>query len=451
MRVCLTELVCLEFGVVMGKLTRLFFCALLILKVAPIVGEAEAGAYSSPPYATAICTCTMPLCCVDPQSILREALTGTGNWTGRNLQDYYTDDLYPKIEQAYKEAADAARDAVISYAYFVGKMMDGQDLNSAMTTLQKQNTRAMQNYAVSGGLCRFGTMSRSLAQSEDRVQLTQLALMRQAQQRELIRANTNSGSAEGDGSSLGLVADKKGRYEVYRKKFCDKLDANMSLTKPNVCDTTSDTQVNSDIDFARTIENPMKLNIDFSNTSGSRPTADEENVIALMENLYAHNLMFNMGKSDFEAIKKNDEVKTASLFDFRALTAKRSVAENSFAVIAALKSAGGDESATYIKEVMKELGISDSDERDRLITDNPSYYTQMEVLTRKLYQSPRFYANLMESPENVARQQSSIKAISLMQDRDIYESLRRSEMLLSTLMEIYVLREQDALGSKGAN
>jgi hypothetical protein len=56
----------------------------------------------------------------------------------------------------------------------------------------------------------------------------------------------------------------------------------------------------------------------------------------------------------------------------------------------------------------------------------------------------------MESNPNVARQQTAMEAIALMQDRDIYESLRRSEMVLSTLLEMYVSREQDSFKDRGA-
>ena len=134
--------------------------------------------------------------------------------------------------------------------------------------------------------------------------------------------------------------------------------------------------------------------------------------------------------------------------DFRALTAKRSVAQNSFAVLAAMKAAGSGGSAKYMKDMLKELGLDDPSQV-AAIGNNPSYYAQMEMLTRTLYQSPSFYAHLMESPANIGRQQSAMEGIALMQDRDIYESLRRSEMVLSALLEVYVAQEQDGFKDKG--
>jgi hypothetical protein len=181
-------------------------------------------------------------------------------------------------------------------------------------------------------------------------------------------------------------------------------------------------------------------------------TKDEENIFALANNLFAHNLPVNMEKADFEAMTKDStersQEKIEQLMAYRSLTAKRNVAQNSFAALASMKAEGSNGSTTYLKAIIAELGL-DGNGQDSLMGQNPSYNAQMELLTRKLYQSPSFYANLMESNPNVARQQTAMEAIGLMQDRDIYESLRRSEMVLSTLLEMYVTQEQDRLKDKG--
>ena len=134
-----------------------------------------------------------------------------------------------------------------------------------------------------------------------------------------------------------------------------------------------------------------------------------------------------------------------AFMDFRTAIAKRSVAENSFASIAALKTSGTNASTSYMRAIMQEMGMS-TPEIDRMIgTSNPSYYAQMDILSRRLYQNPRFYAELMDKPANVVRQQAAMKSISLMQEHDIHDSLQRSEMLLSTLLGLYAAREQQAL------
>jgi hypothetical protein len=185
----------------------------------------------------------------------------------------------------------------------------------------------------------------------------------------------------------------------------------------------------------------------------STPTADEQNIFALSNNLFANNLPVNMNLSDFEAMLSGDakvsDSRKEKLADYRSLIAKRTVAQNSFAALAAMKAAGSGGSSAYVKQMIEYLGLSDAADQAAYIGNNPSYYAQMELLTRKIYQSPAFYANLMESPANVARQQAAMEGIGLMQDRDIHKSLQRSEMVLSTLLEMYVLQEQDDNKDRG--
>jgi hypothetical protein len=93
----------------------------------------------------------------------------------------------------------------------------------------------------------------------------------------------------------------------------------------------------------------------------------------------------------------------------RSLIAKRAVAENSFNSLIALKTKNPN--------------------------SNVSYFEEMERLTKYNYQDPSFYATLYDNPANVSRQKAAMQGIGLMQQRDIYESQIRSEMLLSVLLE----------------
>jgi hypothetical protein len=66
--------------------------------------------------------------------------------------------------------------------------------------------------------------------------------------------------------------------------------------------------------------------------------------------------------------------------------------------------------------------------------ENPSYYAQLEILAKKIYQDTDFYANLYDKPANVSRKLVSMKAIELMLDRAIYESQLRREMAVSVTL-----------------
>lgn len=106
----------------------------------------------------------------------------------------------------------------------------------------------------------------------------------------------------------------------------------------------------------------------------------------------------------------------------------------------------------YMKALMMEMGITGIDTNgdgdvldaaditvgeqiDEMLGERPSYYAQMEVLTKKIYQTPDFYTNLYDKPANVERIGASIDAIALMNQRDRYETLLRQEMLTALLVE----------------
>jgi hypothetical protein len=72
----------------------------------------------------------------------------------------------------------------------------------------------------------------------------------------------------------------------------------------------------------------------------------------------------------------------------------------------------------------------------------------MEVLTKKIYQDPAFYASLMDSPANVNRQYAALQSFGLMQKRDIFETVSRSEILMSLLLEMEIAKYQDNIQNR---
>ena len=89
----------------------------------------------------------------------------------------------------------------------------------------------------------------------------------------------------------------------------------------------------------------------------------------------------------------------------------------------------------FMKSLIREFGTFTDDQIHDMLGDRPSYYAQMEVLTKKLYQHPNFYTNLYDKPANVDRIGASLDAIAIMHQRDRYESMLRREMLTALLVE----------------
>ena len=125
----------------------------------------------------------------------------------------------------------------------------------------------------------------------------------------------------------------------------------------------------------------------------------------------------------------------------RAAAAKTKVAENSFNALMAMKGEGTAGSRAFIAAYLEELGLPAA-EIDQFLGVNPSYNAQMEILTKKAYQTPLFYTNLYDKPANVVRKGVAMQAIGLIQKFDLLKSYLRTEASLSILLELSVQQLQ---------
>jgi hypothetical protein len=295
-------------------------------------------------------------------------------------------------------------------------------------------SEAHKDYHPSRDFCNFGTNVRSLAHTDRLAHLNKQGLHKRQMARHLGTAPTiNTGVA----GAADLDDDRESRWKQFLEQYCDPRDNNH---KPDISDTGLDAictghnakRVNRDIDFTRLVEYPRTLDVNFTD-GGAVPSADEEDVLALSNNLYGHDVLSRNVDEDLLRKKSSQEWYLA----LRTIAAKRGVAENSFNAIVALKAAGTTDVAStrdFLGAIIKELGITDDSEIYALIGENPSYYAQLELLAKKLYQNPDFYAELYDKPANVKRKSTALKAIELMVDRAIYESQLRREMATSILL-----------------
>jgi hypothetical protein len=322
----------------------------------------------------------------------------------------------------------------------IGAFFDAKHQLETQRLFQHLTAKAHKDYHPSEELCAIGTNTRSLASSERKSNLAYTTISNRMMQRQL---------SSGDISSIdGRDSDRRTRLKAVVDTYCRPSDNGGDFE--TLCKATDQERMNMDVDYTAAFENKLTLELDFSNDKAGDVSDDEENIFALGANLFGHDVIKkipagNMGLSPTEIYDN------AYLYlDYRAVAAKRSVAQNSFAAIVAMRAEGdSSDEATgpFLKAILKESGI-EPDEIEKRLGENPSYFAQMEVMTKDLYQNPKFYAGLYDKPVNVERQSVALQAIELMQDRDIYKSLLRSEAVLATLVETLLLQEHDRLSSK---
>lgn len=328
------------------------------------------------------------------------------------------------IQPGLKAVEYNVKQGIIRQATALGTFLQAQENNRSISSLQKGSAEAARNYLPSESLCRFGTLSQSLAADDMKSRISQASSATGSMQREI--------GARGTAAQAGAANDLAMRMEEVIKETCGG-EPGLTLmcgTNPqrSFADVPRDQRINSDLNFARTVDSVGTLN---TSSSGEDGTAEEQSLTLLGYNLYGHKQMSGRPTSGQMKTPKGEN----TYRQVRSVAGARGVAQNSYAAITGMKSKGSGKGKEYFQALMKQLGVGSSG-LTYAIDDNPSYSAQMEVLTKKLYQDPTFYINLMEGKTNVARQSAAMAGIEVMQDRDLYNSMRRSEMLLALLVQL---------------
>ena len=360
---------------------------------------------------------------------------------------------------------------MVKQVAIIGKFVDAKHQLETQRDVQLMTAQAHKDYMPSDTMCRFGSFMKSVPRTEEKI-----ATNKQAMNKILMNAYTNYDDGV---TALGFEYDVTARLQQFKRTYCDpqdnndglgymcELDGNGDLTgnvqgdpvpngigAPDVMydpppagpvnggpRLISNPRKNKDIDFTRTADYPYTLNIDYTDNT---LTDDEEDTIALARNLYWPR---PLDPAQAQPLKDYQQ----RYMDFRQIIAMQNVAHNSFTEIMAQKARaerqiapnGTDEISgwNFMKSMMREYGMTDV-EIDSLLGDQPSYYAQMEVLTKKMYQNPKFFTNLLDKPANLDRIMATMETIRIMQQRDQFESRLRQEMLTSMMLEEAIVTNQ---------
>lgn len=315
----------------------------------------------------------------------------------------------------------------------IGTFFDAKHQLESQRLLQELQAQAHKDYHPSEGMCQFGTTTRSLAASERNAELTQIAIAARDLQRQLLN---------GDGIGSGSARDDSGsRLAQFKETYCNPADFGNGLSA--LCDSSQVARYNKDVNFTQTIDSPLTIELDFSKAQG---TENEEDVLALSANLYGHDILPRIPEGHM-AHKNGNKINEGAYayMNTRALAAKRSVAQSAYAAQAAMKAQGEAKVQPYMVAILKNMMVDvskdtglEEEKIKEMLGERPSYHAQMELLTKKLYQYPNFYTDLYDKPVNIDRKNVSMQAIGLMQKRDVYRSLLRSEAIIAVWLETAV-------------
>ncbi len=369
----------------------------------------------------------------------------------REHEIWFVTEFFTKhVAKALALMAEQLTVAGMQQVQIIGSFFDAKHQLETQRLFQQMTAEAHKDYQPSEGLCTFGTSVRSLAASERAGELAHAAIAARGMQRQLRSGEGLAGSQAGSSPKSGpiLNEDRASRIKTFIERFCDQQDNNKTLDEFCKGSKATATTKNRDIDYTRTIENKLTLDLDFHTQGNENPSDDEAALFALGANLYGHDVIPYINAWTLTGFKNGRPMSgELHLMDARALNAKRSVAQNSFAAITGMKASGTAEAQPYLYKMVAELGVPEED-LETLLGKNPSYFAQMEILTKKALQNPVFYTELYDKPANVDRKGAVLQAVGLMQDRDIYKSLLRSEAILSVLLETMLEEDHNRVAAQ---
>lgn len=314
----------------------------------------------------------------------------------------------------------------------LGTFFDAKHQLETQRLFQQLMAEAHKDYQPSEGMCDIGTTVRGLLATNRKSDTTHQTFANRIMDRQL---------RTGENLTINTNSDLKSRVDMFKKTFCSKRNNSDGLH--NICfgATAPNETINRDVDYTRSVENKLTLGIEFND---GEVTADEKSAFALMSNLFANDIMPSISNRLLADGNGNPKEAAYEYLKLRAVAAKRSVAQNSISAIIAERMNGDNatEYAPFLKSVIVELGVP-KEKASYALGATPSYFSQMEVLTKKVYQNPVFYTELYDKPANVLRKRAAIRAIGLIQDRDFYKSQLRSEAVLSVLLESMLSEEHD--------
>ncbi len=341
--------------------------------------------------------------------------------------------------------------ASMSQVHIIGTFFDAKHQLESQRIFQQNVSLAHQRYHPDEQLCAVGTNTRNFANSKRRADLVASAVSTRMMNRQL-------NNADGISSDPSQSSDLKSRIDLFIRKYCDKngggKDEDGTPSLALLCEDSpaATQQTNADVNFTASIESKLTLDANFLTGEEDNVTSDEENIFAIGANLFANETLPTIPEE--KITNGTIPADIANLYyDLRSMAAKRNIAQTSYAKIVGMRAEGDPAVGPFLKAILKESlfqeGMGNA-QTENLIEDmieeylgeNPSLFAQEEVMMKLLYQNPQFYANLYTQPENVDRIGASLLALEIVQDRNIYESLLRSEATLAVLIETLILKHQ---------
>ncbi len=325
----------------------------------------------------------------------------------------------------------------MAHTFAIGKFFDAKHQMESERIFQQLMAQTHSDYQPSVGLCEIASSARGLIPAQEKSKVARIALTNRMSE----RARRNEGSL----SSAGTNSDVLSRFSNFKDNYCNVNDNGRGLAF--LCDGTTATneRINKDVNITQTLFSEQTIDADFV-APNADPDIDNNiegrDLLAFSTNLFASELNPDIPRLNLATPDGKAKEGAFVYMDLRSIMAKRSVAEDAFSAVVSERVSGLEQlhdddrnSDSYLKRLVVDLGVAE-DEIDILLGKSPSYYAQRKVLSSYIFENPKFYTQLYESPANVLRKDTAIKTLSLALEDDFFDRQLEAEAMLATLLEV---------------
>lgn len=310
------------------------------------------------------------------------------------------------FEPALKQMTSQLHASQIDQSRVYGSMMDAQNQNEYMQDIQKRQVEANRRYQPSEIACQFDAIATGNADPSSpppggsgvgkaarMARATARTLAKQSQPRRM--------NAEGTAAGRSTAADQNERWQEYTTRFCDPDKGGQG------CDGAPGDLAGRHVDL------PALLWGDRQTIDATSP--DNQLVVdAVMKYMLAPKSLPPVPESVVQSPAGQQ-----TLLRRRSLTARQNTIYNSVALMIGQRVGG---SKVNTQEMRTASGLPAAD-----ASTDASYAEIVHAVSKDRFHNPQYIVRLIESPEQVIREQGTVNAVRLQQMNELYK--RMEEMV----------------------
>ncbi|MDY0009158.1 MAG: hypothetical protein RBS08_05590 [Bdellovibrionales bacterium] len=291
------------------------------------------------------------------------------------------------FEPALKSMTTQLHASQVDQTRVLGSMVDAQAQNEFMQDMQRREVQAQYRYAANELTCQIDTAAQGQTRATRTARAAASAMARQSVPKRM--------NASGTAGVRGQGAEQRERWVEYTTRFCDPDKGGQG------CGGTTGDLAGRHVDLPRLLW-ADKQTLDMTSPDN----------IVVVEGVMKYMLSPKVSKPIPREMIDSPAGQQAML-EQRTLTARQNVIYNAVAMMIGQRMGG---SGVNTQDMRVAAGLPPAE-----ASTDASYAEIMQAVTKDRFHNPEYIVRLVQSPEQVVREQGAVNAVRLQQLNDFYK------------------------------